>query len=336
MRKLLRCSILLALACMATVAGAQSPCTTVPNTGAPLSLNLPNTHCTGWDVPLNQNFTLINQFASQVPLLSPTVSQTITQPSGTYFNINGLQVFASRPYIAFGVSPSTPTGFLTEVSAGNFTLDASVFGAAGGSLQLNSLNMNSFALGGAAPLNHLLVGDGSFYRDSSSIPASAVSGLPTYTFSSSFSTSVSGSNTTVSLASTGVTPGTYTSVTVNGNGQVTSGSSGGSRICNSNGCYVRSADGTIVAWGVVVGTFPSATVLNVAINYPINFSTAVSPVVTGGGQPDGTDDVYTVYLKNPSLSGATIVARCAVNIGGSGCPGSLSNSVPFYWQATGY
>jgi hypothetical protein len=110
-----------------------------------------------------------------------------------------------------------------------------------------AVNANGgYLYNGAAPTNHVLLGNGSYYVDSATIPASAISGLttnyqtfeqtssalpqePSANFSSAFSMSdTPGAATNLDLAPTGVMAGTYSyaQVTVNAKGQITSASNG--------------------------------------------------------------------------------------------------------------
>jgi hypothetical protein len=104
------------------------------------------------------------------------------------------------------------------------------------------INANGgYLYNGLAPLNHLLVGNGTAYIDSATVPASAITGLFYQTMQSNttaqnqrtalnFSTdfalsdSASPSRTTANLAASGATAGTYTNptVTVTAKGIVTS------------------------------------------------------------------------------------------------------------------
>lgn len=106
------------------------------------------------------------------------------------------------------------------------------------------------------------------------------------------------------------------------------------RTCNSNGCYMLFPDGTIYAWGVVTAPTSGGTSVNVGITFPGTFTANPTLTVSGGSQPDGNDDAYVVYFKGLSTGGATAVVRCAINIGGSGCP-SLGTGVPVNWVAIG-
>jgi len=109
-------------------------------------------------------------------------------------------------------------------------------------------------------------------------------------------------------------------------------------------CWKRSADGTVEAWGSITVTNSSGTTATGTINFPqtgpLNtwvFTTTPILTVSGGDQPDttGSDDSYSVYFTSLTYEGAIVVARCSVNIGGSGCP-SINNTVPIHWHAIGY
>ena len=148
------------------------------------------------------------------------------------------------------------------------------------------------------------------------------------------------SSTDVGLAEVG-SPGTYaspTSITFDANGRETAVSAGTAvnRTCNANGCYQVSPDGTISAWGIVTAPTSGATLVTVPISFPIAFTTEVSLVVSGGSAPNGTgNDSMSVYHTGLTLSGATAVLRCGVNILGSGCA-NFNNAVPVNWQAKGH
>ena len=105
--------------------------------------------------------------------------------------------------------------------------------------------------------------------------------------------------------------------------------------CNANGCFRHELDGSITEWGTVTASTTSETVQTVPIVFPLPFPTSTTLTVSAGSGPDGTSNVsMSVYHINKTLTGATVVLRCASNIGGSGCP-SISNSVPVDWHAIG-
>ena len=86
---------------------------------------------------------------------------------------------------------------------------------------------------------------------------------------------------------------------------------------------------------MVTAPTSGGTIVNATISFPYAFPTADTLTVSGGGQPTGSDDAYVVYFKAGTLSGATAVVRCSVNIGGGGCT-SLSAAVPVNWHAVGH
>lgn len=118
----------------------------------------------------------------------------------------------------------------------------------------------------------------------------------------------------------------------------TTGCAGSSltRTCNGNGCYIKYSDGTFHMWGVVSVSFSSSTLGTAIITFPTTFTTTsnLALVVTAGASPSGTTDAVTAYQTSLSTSGAIGVIRCAVNIGGSGCP-NVTTTVPLHWQADG-
>jgi hypothetical protein len=144
---------------------------------------------------------------------------------------------------------------------------------------------------------------------------------------------LSGTNISVTCADNSGNDSTDCTVTYTGTG-------GTSRTCaNVTGgysCFKIDPDGTVYAWGVISAASTGATVQTSAIAFPAGATFTANPElqVSGGSQPDGSDDVYTVYHKNLSITGATAVVRCGVNVGGSGC-GSL-NTIPIHWDAKGY
>lgn len=222
-----------------------------PTTGAPLSLYVPpfdygvNPGDDPWSTPVNDNWTILNNFAETVVLFSPATTQTIIQPVSTYLNINNTLLYGTTPSLLFGTSASNWDSALTRIGAGSFTLDANSAGSAGGTLKLNVLNaVTGLQVNGAAPNGHLLVGNGTEYVDSATLPAglafyqtiqssaSSFAQQPKLNFLSAFVVANDPGNTStdVSLAATGVTPGTYTSptITVNAAGQVTAASNSSS------------------------------------------------------------------------------------------------------------
>jgi hypothetical protein len=307
MRLWVRISVVL-LAMTAPFAFGQSDCGTTPTTGGPLQLALPIQHCQNWWVPLNSNMSAINTFAGQTVIYSPPGSQTITQPVNTRFNTNSLLLVNAS--LEFGYSPDTPVSWLSLTTPGNFTLDVTSPGTGDANLSVNQINGNTasmalgFQINGTAPLNHIMLGNGVRYVDSATIPSSALPALyyqtvagqpqqPQLQFSSRFALSNTPPSTTIDLAATGVTAGTYTypsSISVDTFGRVTALSSGSAvgRTCNAAGCYKIDADGTITEWfnGSYSASAYSGTNVTVSFPYPMPNSVdgfSVSTSTNAGG-----------------------------------------------------
>jgi hypothetical protein len=262
----------------------------------------------------------------------------------TQFNVAGVQIASAN--LSDGAN-------LAKINAANiFT---------GGIQKAAGFNAtNGFQFNGTATTNHVLLGNGTNYVDSATIPYSVISGggpfagsgvpCATSTTVSTVCTSpqiVAALNSspstvlaTVLLPTTG-TPGTYispVSITTDAYGRVTAAVSGGgttpvSRTCGANGCYKIFADGTIEEWGTVTAPTAGGSVQTATITYPYAFASLPILTITANNGPDGTNnDAMTTYATGGSTTGATVVIRCATNIGGSGCP-NLSNAVPVSWQA---
>ncbi len=101
-------------------------------------------------------------------------------------------------------------------------------------------------------------------------------------------------------------------------------------------CYKIASDGTIEEWGSFTSTtYNGAWVSVTSLTFPYAFTTTPSLTLTIANFADGTNqDSQTAFHTGLSTTGASIVARCPVNIGGSGCSGS-ANAVPINWQALG-
>jgi len=351
--------ILLFFLLAATPLFAQSDCANTPNTGAPLSLALPVAHCQLWNVQLNANFSAINAFAGGVVLLNPLVSQTVNQPLGTALMVNSLQLYGTAPTVQFGTSAGAPTGYLTEVSSANFTLDGSSPGDATAAISLSVANaVNGFRYNNGAGVtagNCLIAGSDSFHTfapgncinpTSVSYQTVASNGTaetqrPTLNFSSRFvlSDSPSPAQTSVDLANVG-TAGTYAnpaSVTVNQYGQVTAVTAGGGaapvpRTCNSNGCYQVDFDGTIRQWGISP-TIPSSGLNTLPITFPIAFSSGA----ISAHQVSVTSS-FSVRCTTGSDSGCgaynTLLTTTGFTLSTETNTGSGTNFA--YWYAVGY
>lgn len=290
-------------------------CTGTPNTGAPLSLAQPNAHCTQWNVQMNSNFGAINQFAATTVSTNPSASQTVTQPDFTYLNLNSILLFGATPYVAFGQSVNSPSGFLTEISPGNYTLDTAVAGNRSGSLALQAIDASfGYTVAGGAPAGTILCSSGGHYVPCSSLPSGLISGYQTVQssgtsltqrsildFGSSFATTDDSANarTHVSLGSTGVTPGSYTyaSISVAADGRISAAASG------------PPPGGFDLYW-----TVTNACVIGVGQPNHCDFHTSLP-----GNLPDANYQLFcTLNFKSDTPAGACNIAQNGLPISSGG------------------
>lgn len=330
----MRAKILLLLALLSPIAAvAQTGCT--PGGGVSctpvLNLWLPPQHYPRWDIPINANATAIDTFAGGVVLLSPTTSQTVQQPTSTFTNFNSPLVFGSPAILEFGPSQNVFDSALTRTAGGQFTLDANVPGAAGGNLKLRSLNATTgLQINGLAPAGHVLCGNGVFYIDCASLPGAiyyqtvAASGTPspqrpTLNFTSAFTVSDSASpaQTTIDLAASGITPGTYVNptMTLNANGIVTA---------ISNGNSIPQIESLTVG-GCTISTGGSYSTCSVPVVWPAAFADVNYSVACTGYGPTGTGGEYQAYIAgiqtgSQTPSGVTML----IATGGTAYPQGFS------------
>lgn len=210
---------------------------TTPNLG----LLLYAAHASPWNTGTNNNWTLVDTWSAGVIVANPTASQVLTQPASTYFSVNGLQVFGTTPAIPFGVTAGAIAAAISMPTAGTLSIDTTAVANSLGTLKAAIVNAGTgFQLGGAAPLNHFLVGDGTNYVDSATLPGAYYQtvqsvGTPenqrgVLNFLSAFTATDNPGNdsTDIALANTAVTPGTYTfaTLTVAADGRLTAASTG--------------------------------------------------------------------------------------------------------------
>ncbi len=249
-----------------TATGSSTFYQSVPLVSGAVVPSVNNTVCqiiandAGWPTGTGYNVSFTTPAGATLPgspmqwqLLGPGNTINIGQGFPFYNGVVNYPVpLLSRPYGHGPQSVSGPlsmTGYnITQVGllgigtqVPGWGVDAEGLGNAGA---INSQSGYLFA--GAAPLNHVLLGNGTYYVDSATIPYSIITGGPSLTtyyqtvalngtaqtqrttlnFSTVFTAtdSASPAETTIGLANTGVTANTYaypTSITVNGPGQIT-------------------------------------------------------------------------------------------------------------------
>lgn len=325
---------------------------TTPNLG----LTLPVPHENPWNVLVNGNWDLIDSFAATVVLLNPTAGQTVTQPATTYLSVNGLQVFGTLPILPFGVAAGAFGVALSMPSTQLLSVDGHEAGDAAGNLQAGLINAGiGFQVFGEAPAGYLLVGDGTQFRPSATLPA----GLGFYQTVQQAASSLTqrgklnflapltaaddagNGSSDIGLAASGVTPGSYAaaSITVDSFGRVTAAAASTlSRTVNSNGYYIRFPDGTLLQGGAV-NVAATGTYFNTAsVTYPTPFTSVASPVVTTVGEAsspssDGTTPP-AVQIQTASLTGfSAFMARTVVASAGGG---NFDNAITMNWIAFGF
>lgn len=218
-----------------------------------------------------------------------------------------------------------------------------------------------FQLGGGGPANHVLLGSGTGYVDSATIPYSIISGTPPAPFAATgipFATSTTTSTVATSaqivtalntspsstfapallpLATTAAFgAGKCDGTTIACTSGVLSviGGVPAARVCNSNGCYVTYSDGTILQWGAVTGCATSDNAsCTEAVTFPTNFTTTTNLTITPSVLESSTSQCFGSF-SSPGTSGFTFAYSSVVYVGGGGnhCPGTQTGE----WVAVGH
>jgi hypothetical protein len=228
------------------------------------------------------------------PILAQPLNHGPQSIAGS-LGMSGYNLFGAG---AIGVGTSTPAW---PVDAENGAINAS----------------GGYLYNGAAPLNHLLVGNGSAYVDSATLASGALPPLHYQTiyangtaqtqeagvdFGPAFALNDNpGVSTTVNLANTGVTAGTYTNptVTLNGQGQVTSASSGTS---------LPTIQPLIITSGICTTTSSAYGTCSFSASWGTAFANTGYAVTCQAGTPSssGSSSTATLYVTSKSTTGITI------------------------------
>lgn len=85
------------------------------------------------------------------------------------------------------------------------------------------------------------------------------------------------------------------------------------RVCNSNGCYIKYGDGTILEWGTVAGCTGIGCTINVTFPTPFTTTTNLSPQAVCDGQAN-----CSAAVDSLTATGFTFQYASFVLVGGSG------------------
>jgi len=310
---LLVLELFLLIALVVGSAHAQSTC--VPGGGVTCTVNyqewmLPHGYL-NWDIPINNNALITDAAIARSIQSVPTVSQQVAQPLGTNINLQYPMVYGSPTTLKFGVSANVSDTGLTRTAAGVLTVDSNIVGNGNG-----IINPGGIQLHGAAPLNHLLLGNGSTYADSATLPPGLVP-TPFYqtvqfanssrpqenrlNFNGSFVVNDNPGNqsTDIGLSATGVAPGSYTgaNITVTADGRITAAQSNFSGIKNGTAIGCSTPDGSSYATCTVTvnwagGAFGDS-------NYVVACS-GIGPSNPANAPNSGAAVVNGIVSKSPS------------------------------------
>lgn len=212
-----------------------------------------------------------------------------------------------------------------------------------------------YTIGGAAPNNQVLCGNGSkavfaaacgtvanpFYQeinanetpltprfilafDPNFAPAdeSPVTAIHLASFLNGVS--ISGNAATATNATNAANAAAISGVPLTGLCQTSgTGCSASGRTCNANGCYIQYADGTIEAWGNSALTTGGGSAQRLTITFPVSFTSTsnLSVVVSPTGEPagDGNPHPQSCHISSgPTTVGATATIALATQVSGSG------------------
>lgn len=310
---------LLVAALLCIPASAQTTCTPGGGVTCTTNLNLwvlPQ-HYQNWGViPWNQNASEIDAFSLTVPIFSPAASQTITQPPGTWLNIDGGLVFGSPSWLRFGVTANTPDSAVTRTAAGAFSLDTTTSGDGLAKLALAGLTITGTAptpgqclsWGGTSfntPITCLSVAPTVYYQ---TVAANGVAQTqrPTLNFNSYFTLtdSASPAESTVAPVTTGSEAKLVTAAAAGTIGDcATWNASGGlgSGVCAYTGTdqYFSVSLGATTLCTLATSTDAGCTG---TINLPVAFADANYFVTTQVDSPDGA--FLFITLHGSKLAGS--------------------------------
>lgn len=222
-------------------------------------------------------------------------------------------------------------------------------------VNVNGANINAtlgYQVNGAAPNNYVLCGNGT--RGVYQVTCGVTTGLTSFQGRTTSAAVLTAADVNGVGAITNSTSGNAATATTASNSNAVGGvalsglcQTGGagcpslspSRTCNTHGCYVIAADGTITAWGNSAGTVGGDSAERLTITFPVSFSTTSNLSLTTSpvGEPsgDGNPHPQDCHISSgPSTTGATAVIAISTQVSGSGYANLVAGEV-CAWHATG-